>query len=290
MVGGRALTVATSFSRLLLATEHGEFDVGAESLAWALARHCGLPLAGVMPLVSNPEFEAAAPRQAAQADAAASARGDDLRAQAAAHGVSLNLVFRRGPELHEEIVEEASSQNSDLIIIRRRGKRGLLAQLLIGEMVSKVVAHAPCSVLIAPRGARMWTRRVLVGVDPLAPDDKVLRQAAHIAVDCGLTLQVVCVVGPEAGRATGEQVLATMIQQARACGATAEGEVRTGRPHQQLLAAAQASGADLLVMGRHSDEVLARAWIGGTAQKVIGLSECPVLVHVHPQAPVTAKP
>jgi nucleotide-binding universal stress UspA family protein len=282
--------MATSFSRLLLATEHGEFDAGAEELAWALARHCGLPLAGVLPLVSNSEFEAAAPRQAAQADAAASARGDDLQARASAQGVSLNLVFRRGPELHGEIVEEASSQNSDLIIIRRRGKRSLLAQLLVGEMVSKVVAHAPCSVLIAPRGARMWTRRVLVGIDPLAPDSGVLRQAARIAVDFGLPLGVVCVVTLDAGRSMGEQVLATMIQQARSCGATADGELRTGRPYQELLAAAQASGADLLVIGRHRDEALARAWVGGTAQKVIGLSECPVLVHVLQKEPASGRP
>lgn len=282
--------MATSFSRLLLATEHGEFDAGAESLAWALARRCGLPLAAVLPLVSNPEFEAAAPLQAAQADAAASARGDDLQAQAMAQGVSLNLVFRRGPELHEEIVEEAASQGSDLIVIRRRGKRGLLAQLLIGEMVSKVVAHAPCSVLIAPRGARMWASRVLVGIDPLAPDSGLLRQAAHIAVDCGLPLWVVCVVSLDTGRPLGEQVLANMIEQARSDGAAADGELRTGRPHVELLAAAQASGADLLVIARHRDEALARAWIGGTAQKVIGLSECPVWVHVHQKEPAPGRP
>jgi nucleotide-binding universal stress UspA family protein len=52
-----------------------------------------------------------------------------------------------------------------------------------------------------------------------------------------------------------------------------------------LIAAAQACGADLLVIARHRGDSLARAWIGGVAQKVIGLAECPVLVHVsHPTA------
>jgi len=55
------LSVPPPFSRLLLATEHTDFDRGAEAIAFALAARCQLALAGVMPLVSNAEFEAAAP-------------------------------------------------------------------------------------------------------------------------------------------------------------------------------------------------------------------------------------
>ena len=44
------------FARLLLATEHTEFDRGSETLALALARQAGLPLAVVLPVLSNPEF------------------------------------------------------------------------------------------------------------------------------------------------------------------------------------------------------------------------------------------
>jgi len=53
---------------------------------------------------------------------------------------------------------------------------------------------------------------------------------------------------------------------------------RSGRPHEQILAAAKELGADLLVIGRHGDDAAARAWLGGVAQKVIGLAERPVLV------------
>ena len=56
--------------------------------------------------------------------------------------------------------------------------------------------------------------------------------------------------------------------------------VRAGRVHQVLIDVAREQGCDLLVVGRHGGASLARAWIGGTAQKVIGLAECPVLVHV----------
>src|SRR5512136_324887 len=127
------------FQRLLLATEHTEFDVGAEALAFALARRCALPLAAVLPVTSNPEFEAVAPELAERADVRAAARRGALLAEAQAQGVALDLNVRRGPEPFAEIVAEARARSADLLVIRRRGQRGLLANLLVGEMVSKVV-------------------------------------------------------------------------------------------------------------------------------------------------------
>lgn len=272
--------MAVTFSRLLLATEHGEFDAGAEALAFEMARRCGLPLAGVLPIVGNPEYEVVAPELAARADAEAAARREKVEALAQRHAVTLDLRARHGLEPYVEIVEEARERAADLIVIRRRGRRGFLANLLVGDMVSKVIAHAPCSVLVAPRGAKMWTRRVLVGIDPQAPDVALLAAAAGVAVECGLPLHVLCVVAGEADRAAGLSALEALLLQGRSLGATCDGTVRLGRPHQELIAAAQATGADLLVVGRHAGTVLTRAWIGGTAQKVIGLAECPVLVHV----------
>lgn len=272
--------MATVFTRLLLATEHTEFDGGAENLAFALARQCGLPLAAVLPIVSNAEFEAVAPQLAARADAEAATRRDQVAALAAAQGVALDLQVRRGPELYTEIVDEARERGADLLVIRRRGKRGLLANLLVGEMVSKVVAHAPCSVLVTPRGAVMWSKQVLVGIDPQAPAPDMLAQAVEIAAECGIGLRVLCVAASEGTRAQATQALEAALLQARARLPGADGEVRVGRPHQALMEATAAGGADLIVIGRHGGAALGRAWIGGTAQKVIGLAECPVLVHV----------
>ena len=109
--------MATVFQHLLLATEHSEFDSGAEALAMALARRCQLPLAGVLPIVSNPEFETAAPALAARADQQAAARIAELHELAQAQGVSLALQARRGPEPYQEIVDEARDGE-------RAGRRG----------------------------------------------------------------------------------------------------------------------------------------------------------------------
>lgn len=273
--------MAVPFQRLLLATEHSIYDAGAEALALALARRWSLPLAVALPVLSNPEFEMIAPQLAARADAEAAVKRQSLEASARAQQVALQVLVRRGPEAFEGIVDAARELGADAIVIRRRGQRGLLANLLVGEMVSKVVAHAPCSVLIAPRAAHPWRQGVLVGVDPQRANPGALLQAAAIAAEAALPLHLLC-VADAAGEASAARALAEAQALVRGLHADVRGEQRPGRPHQVLIDVAQERGADLLVVGRHGGGNLARAWIGGTAQKVIGLASCPVLVHVAP--------
>jgi nucleotide-binding universal stress UspA family protein len=266
------------FTRLLLATEGSEFDAGAERMAFALARRCELPLATVLPLISNPEYEALAPQLAARAEQEAALKIAKLRQQAKAAQVAIELRVRRGEEPYLEIVEEARATNAEMVIIRRRGKRGFLANLLVGEMVSKVVAHAPCHVLIVPREAGMWSKSVLVAVDPAEGGHNIVPIAAGVAAQCDLTLHLVSVVAAEGLRAQAQTHIAQLVEQARHAGVSTDGEVRVGKPYTEILASRQASDADLIVMGSRSDRRIGRALVGGVAQKVMGLSEHPVMV------------
>lgn len=273
--------MAKLFSHLLLATEHTPFDAGAEALALAMARRCNVPLAAVLPLVSNPEYEALAPQVAARVEQEAAVRIAELRVQANEAGVAMDLCVRRGEELYREIVQEARARGSDLIIIRRRGKRSFVANLLVGEMVSKVVAHAPCSVLIVTREARMWSRRVLVAAEPGPQGLRLVDTAASVAAECGLPLQLVCIHSEE----TPPPDIATFVTQAAQLAQTRgvhfASQVRKGKPFEEILAAARDGEADLIVIGSRNDRHIGRALIGGVAQKVVGLSEHPVLV-LHP--------
>ena len=270
--------MAQLFTRLLLATEGSEFDAGAERMAFALARRCQLPLATVLPLVSNPEYEALAPQLAARAEQEAALKITRLREQAKAAQVAIELRVRRGEEPYLEIVEEARATNAEMVIIRRRGKRGLLANLLVGEMVSKVVAHAPCHVLIVPREAAMWSQRVLVATDPAEDGREIVAVGAGVAYQCGLPLNVVIVVATEGLRAQAQASVAQLVEQAQREGVQTQGEVRIGKPFTEILASREACDADLIVMGSRSDRRIGRALVGGVAQKVLGLSEHPVMV------------
>ena len=270
--------MAQLFTRLLLATEHSEYDTGAEAMALALAQRCQLPLATVLPLISNPEYEALAPQIAARAEVEAARKIAQLQEQATAAGVTIDLRLRRGEEPYREIVDEAAAQDSDMIIIRRRGKRSFLANLLVGEMVSKVVAHAPCHVLIVPREAHLWNQRVLVAAEPTAQGRRIVSTAIAVAAQCSLPLHVVSVIGAEAERPQSMTAIKEWVHEAQGAGVTAQGEVRVGKPFTEILEARAASQSDLIVMGSRGENRIGRALVGGVAQKVMGLSEYPVLV------------
>lgn len=265
------------FSRLLLATEHTEFDAGAEAVAISMALRCQLPLATVLPLVSNPEYEALAPEIAIRAEQEAAAKIAKIRANAQAQGVAIDLRVRRGEEPYQEIVAEARARNTEVIIVRRRGKRGFLANLLVGEMVSKVLAHAPCHVLFVPRDASMWHRGVMVAAEPGPQGLRLVQTAAAVAAECGLPLTLVHVVTGDAKATSADSFLQQAKAIALSMGVNLQPEVRSGRVFTEILAAAAACQADLLVIGSRGDSHIGRAVIGGVAQKVIGLSDKPVL-------------
>ena len=270
-----------TFHRILLATEHTEFDAGAERLAFALARECAAPLLGVLPLVDNAEYESVAPEHVAKAEEDAFAKVTQLRAAAAAVGIDLDIRVRRGEEPFREIVEEAQQRNADLVVVRRRGKRGFFARLMVGEMVGKVATHAPCSVLLVPRAAHMWSRCVLAGVDASPAALRAAETAAGIALRCNLPLLIASVAAHDtaADRARADSAVASAVATAERVGARTEGRVVTGRPDAAIAALATQTGADLIVVGRTGEGGrLHRLLLGGTAHRVVGLASCAVLV------------
>ncbi len=268
------------FNHILLATEHTEFDIGAERLALQMALHCKLPLRAVLPILSNPEYEVEAPQLAIRAEREAAAKVEVLRSQAQQAGVELEISTRRGPEPYREIVEAATLQHSDLIIARRRGKQGFLARLLVGEMVSKVVSHAPCSVLLVPRASQMWSQHILAGIDNSPNAQQVARLAAKIAAQCGMPLTFINVISHDTNslRLQAETTLGQALAISATAGVNAESRIMVGKYFEQILFAAKELLADLIVVGRHGESNLIHTPFGSTTQKIIGLAEGPVLI------------
>ncbi len=60
-------------------------------------------------------------------------------------------------------------------------------------------------------------------------------------------------------------------------GFTLRTELRDGSPHEQVLACAHETKADLIVMGTHGHTGLKHALLGSTAERVVRLATCPVL-------------
>ncbi len=268
------------FERILLATEHSEFDSGAERVAFEMARRCEARLAVVVPVVSNPEFEIVAPELAVRAEREAAAKIAGLRASAKQLGVHLDILARRGEEPYQEIVLEASERKVDLIVTHRRDKRSFLSNLLIGETVSKVVGHAPCHVLFVPRASGMWSQGVMAAIDTSMAAEHVATVAAAIAVQCNLPLTIVSAIQHDtpALHTEVERTIGHTVALASAAGAEVRSLILFGIPFEQILEAAKTLRTDLIVVGRHGESNVVRTPFGGTTQKIVGLSDRPVLV------------
>lgn len=274
---------AHPFQRLLLATERSEHDAPAEVTALAMAARCGLPLRVVVPLRSNPEYEIAAPQLALREEQALAARLGEFRQQAAQAGVTLELVLRRGEELWREIVAEAIAAQADLLVTRQRGRQGMLARLLVGEMVTKVAGHAPCSMLMVPPPGGLWSRHVLAAVDASVHAATVASRAAQVAATCGLPLTVLSVAADPG--ATAQAAALAVAQRAAAAAQAAAGwgqapqvRVASGRAYDAIVLAADEVGADLIVLGRRGETDLAELPMGSTAQRVVGLAHRAVML------------
>ena len=206
---------------------------------------------------------------------------EQLRIAAEGAGVRVDVHVRHGEEPYREIIAEAAERNADLIVARQRGRRGFLAKMLVGEMVGKVATLAPCSVLLVPRAAQMWSHSVLAAVDFSPATMKVASVAAAVAASCFLPMLVVSVASGESAEArrSAEAAMGRAVNAGAGSGLAAEGKVLEGRAPDEVVRFAAERRADLIVVGRSGESgQVGRRLLGGTAEKISGLAECPVLV------------
>ena len=260
------------FDSILLVTLGTPFDVGAERVAFAVARSCSRPLMAIVPLGHPSAVE-----PASEAEREATTRIDALQAAAQKAEVDFDVRVRHGEEPWKEIVAEARERNADLIVCRRYGRLGFLASMLVGEMVMNVVSHSPCNVLMVPRGGEMWRRRILLASDGSPDAERAAVVAAEVAKTYGIpvTIVVVSAEGIDARRCV-EAAAGTV----RSAGIEADVRMASGRPSDAIVAVARESRADLVVVGRRSRDGTDTPRLGRNAERVIGTVECPVLIVV----------
>ena len=81
----------------------------------------------------------------------------------------------------------------------------------------------------------------------------------------------------ERARTWGRAELDKWAAQATAAGLKVRPALRTGVPHEEIVALATDELADLLVIGTHGRGGMSRALIGSVADRVVRLAPCPVL-------------
>lgn len=273
----------------------------AESIPWpkdSVLRVVSViePMAMPMPgpwtrgVVDVPEFDATVSRQVGDANAGVVERLNR-------DGVSADGVVHRGRPA-DTIVEEAQFFGADLVVMGSRG-HGRIASLLLGSVSTEVVHHAPCPVLVA--------RRTSMSRVAFATDDSHSAIGAEACLAAwpifeGLPIRVISVADVVHPWTTGiaptiyRQALDTYAADLREAkeahlraaeasarrlgdaGRRAEAEMRYGDPAAEIIAGAEASGADLIVLGSRGLTGLARLLLGSVARNVLSGSAASVLV------------
>lgn len=132
--------------------------------------------------------------------------------------------------------------------------------------------------------------RILVATDGSDPSVLAIEHALEIAAQYGAHVHALFVVEQrgsvghwdvvvEAREAEAERALDMVGDMAEEAGVATEKHLRRGIPHEEIIAAAEAYEADLIVMGTHGRTGFNRiASAGSTTERVVRLTRIPVLV------------
>jgi nucleotide-binding universal stress UspA family protein/uncharacterized membrane protein YfcA len=268
------------FENFLVASDGSEFSTSAVREAIGMARKCGAKL-NVMSLVATgTEHAALGDAVLKQEMQMAQENLDAIRAQAEAAGVSCETHLIHGLSVDREVTELAERLNVDLIVMGRRGRRGL-ARMMLGHATAQVVGMAHCNVMVIPRMARVEGRHIILATDGSRFADAAAVTAVGMAGFCRARATVVSVASTDTGpdnRAEAEAVVQRVVDHMRDSGVDAEGLVLEGRPDELIVALAKERNADLIVTGSHGRTGLERILLGSTTERILNDTACAVLV------------
>ncbi|HEY0875526.1 MAG TPA: universal stress protein [Vicinamibacterales bacterium] len=198
------------------------------------------------------------------------------------------------------IINQAALDGTDLIVIGTHGRRGF-KRLLLGSVAEAVLREAPCPVLTVPPQAEpgaspeVTFKRIICPIDFSPASVEALGVALNLArqADGRVTLlHAIEWLAEEEPRSSAHfnipefrrHMVADAQEQLRQLVAD---ESRTwveisdiivfGRPHREILRAAEDKPADLIVMGAQGRGGIGLALFGSTTQQVVRGATCPVL-------------
>lgn len=270
-----------TMKHILFATDGSEFSAGAQRVAIALARRCGARLTAMTIVLSTQDLEGVGTqglREQLEREAQTILDGVASAAGAAGVGCTTQLVY--GDQPHQEIVATAGELDADLIVLGRRGKRGL-ARFMVGHATAQVAGLAPCPVLMVPRAGELWQRRILLASDGSAVAAGAEALAIDLARLCQLPLSLISVTSPSHNaerKAAAQATLDQLLARVRTAGLEGEALLTEGRPEEVVVATAANRGADLIVVGSRGRTGLKRLLLGSVSERIMGLAQGPVLI------------
>lgn len=267
----------TKLETILLATDQSEYSEGAIREAIKFASKCSSRIYACMTLETNPEYESIGSSVFEKEEEEASAYIKSIKARAEKEGVSCETILHESMDAAQAIVDEATEKKADMIVIGRRGRKGV-AKALMGETAAKVITHAPCKVLVVPKVAQIQYKNILVATDGLTQAKAAVSEAIAIAKRTGSHLIALSAMRDESERAMATKFANEAAEMAKKEGVSAEAVTPVGRSFNVILETAGGRGVDLIVMGTYGKTGVKKLLMGSATEKVIGNAGCGVLV------------
>jgi nucleotide-binding universal stress UspA family protein len=186
---------------------------------------------------------------------------------------------------------------ADLIVMGSHGRSGF-EHLVLGSVAEKVLRNATCPVLTVPPRAstvsKLPFKRILCPVDFSTPSIEALQVALSLAEEADAELTVLNVIdwpdddtfltetfdSPEMRQQlelqTARRVDALIPDDARVWSRPAA-KVAVGKAYQEIVAAANETAADLIVIGVHGRNAFDLTLFGSTTNQVVRRASCPVM-------------
>lgn len=300
---------------IVCATDLSKTGAEATEIAARVAASTGRPLHIVHVTGAGPELIAGEPRDETERVFKERLR---VRLDAAATGLERERVHAEslGPHAEaellegrpwEQLVEYATRKEASMVVVGPHGHAGPkqstrrgLTEWILGSTADRVLRHAPCPVLIGPRGSEhapsLHGGTWLVAIDFSAPSRAALKVAHELAGACEAKLVALHVAtdpvahldpaGDEepfpARDVMGERAATGKLEELHELvkgelGEDLEVRVASGEPAYEVAATANEVSAKLIVMGTHGRSGLSHILLGSTAERTLRLSSVPVL-------------
>jgi nucleotide-binding universal stress UspA family protein len=263
--------------KILLATDRSEYSEGAIREAIKFASKCSSRIYASLTIEAYPEYETIGSNVFEKEEKEAIAYLDSIKARAAKEGVSCETALHESTDAAQAIVDEATNKKVDMIIIGRRGRKGV-AKALMGETAAKVITHSPCKVLVVPKSAQIEYKNILVATDGLTQAKAAVAEAITIAKRCGSHIIALSAMRDETERKEANQFANEAAEMAKKEGVSAEAVTPLGRSFNAIVETAGGRGVDLIVMGTYGKTGVKKFIMGSSTEKVIGNAGCAVLV------------
>lgn len=298
---------------MLVAVDFSEESFRALDLALALARRLGASVHPVYVYEGKPQFSSLVNPPELFSDPAielfsdreiAGRLKDEVQRRFSIDLPWQNCHFRTGrPSV--EICAAAHKLTADLIVIPTHGRTGL-KHLTLGSTAEKTVRHAPCPVLVVREAAPgpiktaaegIVLEKILVPVDFSECAKEGAKYASVFATRVGADLLLMNVTSPpnytamdptivppgwpelvETARLAAADKLDEMVNFLPLVGISADTEVALGTPIEKLVEATARPGVDMVITSTHGYTGLRHVLLGSTAEQLVRLAHCPVLV------------